>query len=460
MVERRPRVQRLAVGVLWLGVWQLASMLVGSSLLLAGPLETLRRLLALLVEERFLSVVCFSLARVGCGFLAAFATALVVAFVAHRIPLVARLLAPGVSVLKSVPIACVIVLLLIWVGSRQVSGIAVFIVVFPAVYFSCLEGLGRLEVELSEMLAVFRVRGVVRLLVHTWPQVLPYLVATSKNACGMAWKAGIAAELIGSPLGSIGERIYQAKILLETADLFAWTLVVMALSAVCERAFVTLLARSGDLSRRLALVLVRRLDTRRHGVVAPGPIELLGATIGYGGAPVGEGVSLQLDPGARVVLTDASGCGKTTLLRTLAGLQPLLSGPAAELPEAVTMVFQEARLVDELTAVQNVRLVAGGLEEPELRDALLELLDADALDVPVAELSGGQRRRVEIVRALMCPSAAVLLDEPFASLDEQTHRRAAAFVRRHLAGRTLVAASHAPQDAELLQADERRLFAR
>ena len=83
---------------------------------------------------------------------------------------------------------------------------------------------------------------------------------------------------------------------------------------------------------------------------------------------------------------------------------------------------------------------------------LLELLGEDALTHPVSELSGGQRRRVEIVRAMAHPSSAVLMDEPFSSLDEESHRLSAAFVLRHLGGRTMLVASHAPEDVRLLDA--------
>lgn len=457
----RSLVMRAGSVMLWLCIWQLASVVVGSNILLAGPFDTAVRLMQLLADPRFLSTVAFSLVRIVGGFLVAYVVAVILAFAAHRWPVIGQLFAPAIATLKSVPIACIIVLLLIWVGSRRVSGIAVFLAVFPAVYFSCAEGLANVDPSVTEMLEVFRVRGAVRLLAHVWPSALPYLVGTSKNVCGMAWKAGVAAELIGSPMGSIGERIYQSKILLETADLFAWTIVVVALSAVCERVFVAVLSRSDVMTRRLAMLLAKnppRVDADDEQPV-PSAVVLSDAVIGYGSDVVATGLSLNLCPGFRAVLTDASGMGKTTLLRTIAGLQPLIDGNALLLPPSSSLVFQESRLIESLSAVDNVQLVAGRLTQSKIRAALQELLPADALDVEVSKLSGGQRRRVEIARALLCPSTAVLLDEPFASLDADTHAAAAGFVRAHLHGRTLVVASHAVGDAALLGAEELTLFA-
>ena len=435
-------------------------MLVDSKLLLASPIDTVVRLFQLIDEPTFLATVGFSLMRIVGGFLVAYAGAVVLALIAHRWPVVGELCAPLVLGLKSVPIACVIVLLLMWVGSSSVSALAVFLAVFPAVYFSCAEGLANVDAKVSEMLQVFRVNGLVGFLAHVWPSTLPFLLGTSKNVCGMAWKAGVAAELIGSPMGSVGERIYQSKVLLETADLFAWTIVVVAASAACERLFVWVLEGGRVSSQLLALALAR--DSRhveQGNELVPSSIVLAHASLGYEDTVVARDVCIDRGPGSRTVLVDASGAGKTTMLRTVASLQPLLAGEALLLPPTTTMVFQDVRLLEHMTAVQNVQLVVGALMgEEEVRGALAKLLPGDALFVPVRQLSGGQRRRVEIARALLCPSAAVLLDEPFASLDAQTHQTAARFVVEHLEGRTLMAASHMAGDAELLGADELRLF--
>lgn len=456
-VTPRDALRRAGAVAFWLLVWQLASMAVGSELLLAGPAAVLVRLAQLVPTAAFWSTVGFSLARIAAGFAAAFVLGLLLGLAAHRWHALAELLAPAVSFLKSVPIVCVIVLLLMWVGSVRVSAIAVFLAVFPAIYFSVLEGRAAANPSLGELLRVMGVPGWRRFLADTWQQLLPYLVATCRNACGMAWKAGVAAELIGSPRGSMGERIYQAKLLLETGDLFAWTIVVVALSWACEKAFLALLRATGGWA--LAASVPRPAAVQRKQVApAPAGILLDNVTLGYDGAPVAT-CNLALAPGSRTVLADPSGAGKTTLVRTVCGLLAPLSG-RVQVPGAgeLSAQFQDTRLVEAMTAEQNVLLCsAGALSADEAHALLEELLPKDALGRPVAELSGGQRRRVELARALAHPGTAVVLDEPFASLDAASHKSAAAFVVRHLCGRTLLVASHAPGDAEFLDARPARL---
>lgn len=458
-VTPRNALRRAGVVAFWLLVWQLASMAVGSELLLAGPAAVLVRLAQLVPTAAFWSTVGFSLARIAAGFAVAFALGLVLGLAAHRWHALAELLAPAVSFLKSVPIVCVIVLLLMWVGSVRVSAIAVFLAVFPAIYFSVLEGRSAADSGLGELLRVMGVSGWRRFLADTWQQLLPYLVATCRNACGMAWKAGVAAELIGSPRGSMGERIYQAKLLLETGNLFAWTIVVVALSWACEKAFLALLRATGGWALAASVPRPAAVQ-RRQPAPVPTPAGILfdSVTLGYDGAPVAT-CSLSLAAGSRTVLADPSGAGKTTLVKVVCGLLAPLSGHVqAPGAGALSVQFQDTRLVEAMTAEQNVLLCsAGALSEYKAHTLLEELLPKDALGRPVAELSGGQRRRVELARALAHPSAAVVLDEPFASLDADSHKAAAAFVLRHLGGRTLLVASHAHGDAELLHAVPARL---
>ena len=122
----------LAACALWIGAWQVASLLVGSDLVLAGPWETCVRLISILASPQTIATVWFSLSRIAAGFLLAFGLGVALGLAAHRWNAVRTLAAPFVAACRSIPVACVVVLLLMWVGSGAVSGLAVCLMAFPA----------------------------------------------------------------------------------------------------------------------------------------------------------------------------------------------------------------------------------------------------------------------------------------------------------------------------------------
>lgn len=113
--------------------------------------------------------------------------------------------------------------------------------VLPIVYANMLEGIRQTDQKLLEMAKLLRVGAGRRLLYIYLPQLRPYLITACSVALGLSWKAGIAAEVIGIPDGSIGERLYEAKVYLNSADLFAWTVVIIAVSIAFEKLFLWLL---------------------------------------------------------------------------------------------------------------------------------------------------------------------------------------------------------------------------
>jgi NitT/TauT family transport system permease protein len=343
-------------------------------------------------------------------------------------------------------------MLLIWFGSRWVSLSAVFLVAFPAFYFAVLEGLNQRDKKLNEMLTVFQLSGRRKLAAYHWPSVLPFVQAASKTAVGMSWKSGIAAEVIGLPLGSIGEGIYRGKILLNSADVFAWTVVVVVISVLAELVFLKLLERSGDWS--WAWALPQTFSTTQAGQTkTQTPATTITArnlVKAYGEKTVLAGLNLELTAGQRYVISSPSGTGKTTLLRLLAGIEHPDSGTLSNTNQAA-MVFQEARLFEQRSAIQNIQLVVGQyVELPTIRSVVACLLPTDALDLAVDQLSGGMRRRVELCRALLFPSQLLLLDEPFAGLDSANSAMAQELIMGMLDGRTLVISSHDLEDIEAL----------
>lgn len=429
-----------AVAAFWLAAWMLVAALVAQPLILPGPGAVVVALLRLVCDAGTWAILAGSGARILSGLALAAVCGGVLAGVSSRSRAFARLVAPALSFVKATPVACVVVLLLIWLGSARVSIAAVFLMALPGVYFSLAEGLSQVNKPLEQMFRMHGVRGWRLFCAHTWREVLPFVLSCARAVIGMGWKAGVAAELIGMAVGTVGERIYQAKLLIETADLLAWTVLVVAASWACERALVWLLQVSGPVAWRAAV------RTHGHGARgragAAGDSAAAGLALAVGDrapwAPALDGLVLNVPAGGRACVMGASGVGKSTLLA-------LAAGECAP----CSMVFQDARLVEDASALDNVLVCADVRVDASSAAALLRLL-VPGINVHacVVELSGGQRRRVEIARALLCPGGAVILDEPFTGLDAAARDATVKVVLDLLDGRALLLATHDAADAQ------------
>ncbi len=195
-------------------------------------------------------------------------------------------------------------------------------------------------------------------------------------------------------------------------------------------------------------------DMALHDVIA-----LHDVTVRYGENVVLDRVSLELPTGTTTALTGPNGVGKTTTVRVLLGLVRPSSGRVAGLHECTrAAAFQEDRLCEHLSAAANVRLVLPRAAEAGVEDGLRAVgLDEAAWHVPVRTLSGGQRRRVALVRALLPPADLVVLDEPFVGIDAASRDAVLAWTRDRLAGRTALVVTHDPTEAAALGATLVRL---
>jgi len=153
------------------------------------------------------------------------------------------LLWPYMAAVKSTPVASFVILCLLWLGAARLSVFISFLMVLPVIYTNMLQGIKSTDKKLLEMAAVFRVPIRRKLFYIYIPGVKSYFLSATGVAIGFAWKAGIAAEVIGIPKGSIGERLYEAKIYLNSAELFAWTLVIVVISVVFEKIFLAVVKR-------------------------------------------------------------------------------------------------------------------------------------------------------------------------------------------------------------------------
>ena len=437
MTERMKAVAATgAVAAFWLAVWVLVAGLVAQPLILPGPGAVVVAMLRLVCDAGTWAILAGSGARILGGLALAAVCGGVLAGISSRSRAFAHLVAPALSFVKATPVACVVVLLLIWLGSARVSIAAVFLMALPGVYFSLVEGLTQADKPLEQMFRLHGVRGWRLFCAHTWREVLPFALSCARAVIGMSWKAGVAAELIGMAAGTVGERIYQAKLLIETADLLAWTVLVVAASWACERVLVWLLRASGPAAWRAAV----RAHGRAGGSAGGGAPAELAFAVGDRAPWALDGLVLRVPAGGRTCVMGASGAGKSTLLA-------LAAGECAP----CSMVFQDVRLVEDVSALDNVLVCADARVDASSATALLRLL-VPGVDVHarVAELSGGQRRRVEIARALLCGGCAVILDEPFTGLDASARDATAEAVLDLLEGRMLLLATHDVADAQAL----------
>lgn len=236
------RLKNTGIILFWLLLWQAVSLALHNSILLVGPFQVVRALFAQTLMADFWKTIVFSFGKISLGFLLAFAAGILAGGTACRFPLMEDFLKPVITFLKSVPVASFIILALIWVGSENLSVFIAFLVVFPVIYINTMAGIKSADPKLLEMARVFRMPAGKKLLFIYRPALFPFLISGCRVALGMSFKSGIAAEVIGVPGHSIGEKLYMAKIYLSTADLFAWTLVIIVISAVFEALFLRILA--------------------------------------------------------------------------------------------------------------------------------------------------------------------------------------------------------------------------
>lgn len=236
----KKRIITILCVLFWLIVWQLGAMALNQRILLVTPVAVVGRLAELVPKADFWSSIVFSAGKILLGFALGLSAGTGLALLSGRFSAVRQLFAPLISVLKSIPVASFTILALIWISSKNLSVLVSFLICMPIVYTNMLEGLDSLDTKLKTMAEVFHIPPWRRFVGVYLSQLLPYFRSASGLAIGLCWKSGVAAEVIGIPNGSIGEKLYMSKIYLETADLFAWTLVIILVSRLCEGIFTSL----------------------------------------------------------------------------------------------------------------------------------------------------------------------------------------------------------------------------
>ena len=227
----------VVVAVFWIGLWLIAARAAGEELLLPSPLSVLRRMGELVITSEFWGITGASLLRIVYGIALGVAFGVILGLITSRIPFIYKLFRPLITVVRATPVASFIILAIIWIGRDTLPTFISALMVLPIVWGNMHEGVLSVDKQLLEVTRVYGFSPLKRIRRLYLPHIAPYFFASVKTSIGLAWKAGIAAEILTLPPISIGKMLSDAKIYLETVDMFAWTLTVIILSLILELVF-------------------------------------------------------------------------------------------------------------------------------------------------------------------------------------------------------------------------------
>lgn len=219
----------------WIVIWHILALHIDKEVFLPTPSKVFSVLINdLLPTATFRLSVILTLKNIALGFIIGIFLGLIFAILASLSIFLEALIWLPVKVIKSVPVASFVILSLLWIDSKDLAIFIPAIIVFPNIYTNTLTGIKETSSKLIDMAKVFNIPFFKRIFSIYVPNTLPYFLSASSIAVGMAWKSGVAAEVIGLAKNTIGNELYKAKLYFMTAELFAWTIVIVALSIICE----------------------------------------------------------------------------------------------------------------------------------------------------------------------------------------------------------------------------------
>lgn len=249
--QKLQKAVRILISVsVWLCIWQFLYLLVGKDVLFASPLDVLKRIVQLIATKDFWLKTFFSLLGIMEGYLLGAFFGILLAVLTSASKVLYSFFKPMLTVIKTTPVVSFIILALVWMQKAQIPVFISFLMVLPIIWANLTTAIRETDAQLLEMAKAYGFTPLQILCRIYIPSVLPALLTALTTAVGFAWKSGIAAEVISTPRNSIGTQLYNAKVYLETTDLFAWTVVVILLSMLFEKGIVFAVGKIAKTAKR------------------------------------------------------------------------------------------------------------------------------------------------------------------------------------------------------------------
>ena len=228
----------------WIGVWWLAALVIGKSVILPDPLTVAETLGDMLGTGEFYLTCLRSVGGIFAGLLIGMIVGTLLAIVTGAVKFLDVLFSPAIEAVKATPVASVIIVLLFVMTKSIVPMLAAALMVIPILFMNVRKGVSSVSKDKLEVAKIYDFSAKKYLKYVYMPSVIPYFSAGCKSALGLAWKAGVAAEVICTPNSTIGTMLYNSKVYLESERLFAWTIVVVVLSFIIEKLLIWLLSKA------------------------------------------------------------------------------------------------------------------------------------------------------------------------------------------------------------------------
>jgi NitT/TauT family transport system permease protein len=233
----------VAAAVALIAAWKIVSALIGMEIILPSPESTLRRLTEIAGTRDFAASVTTTVTRGLTGFAVAVGAGLLFGAPAGLRPGLESFLQPLVTVIRSTPVVAIILIALIWFDTTFVPVFVTVLMTFPVVYENIVQGIRAVDPRLVELCRAYRVGAGRRWARVYLPSLFPFLAAAGRTALGLTWKVVVAAEVLSVPRLGVGAELQEARVMLETPRVFAWTAVAVLLSAATDLLFVLLTRR-------------------------------------------------------------------------------------------------------------------------------------------------------------------------------------------------------------------------
>lgn len=229
------------VALFWLGLWQIIASVYDMEFILPGPIATLKALYENIITAEFWQRILSSTVKILGGFFLASAFSLALSLLAIRFKIVKTVFDPFSSTIRAVPVASFIIFVLVLFSSQNVSLVIAFLMGFPVIYSTVSGSIPSVSKKLIEAADIFRMGFGKRIKYIYYPELRLVFLSSLKVALGLCFKSGIAAEVIGYPFGSVGEAMYQSKLSFDMPELLSYTVVIVLISVLCEKAVSLLL---------------------------------------------------------------------------------------------------------------------------------------------------------------------------------------------------------------------------